>query len=92
MIHYLFSLSGDFATCCVIVMLAALFACVILCIGIAMLSDDDAGRDRCVKYLKRAIIIAAVSGLLAIFVPERDACYEMAGIENPYPIECCEHK
>lgn len=91
MIHYLFSLSGDFATCCCIVMIAALFACVILCIGITM-SDDDAGRDRCVKYLKRAIIIAAVSGLLAIFVPERDACYEMAGIENPYPIECCEHK
>lgn len=91
MIHYLFSLSGDFATCCVIVMVAALFACVILCIGITM-SDDDAERDQCVKYLKRAIIIAAVSGLLAIFVPERDACYEMAGIENPYPIECCEHK
>lgn len=91
MIHYLFSLSGDFATCCVIVMLAALFACVFLCLGVAM-SDEDTGCDRCVKYLKRAIIIAAVSGLLAIFVPERDACYEMAGIENPYPIECCEHK
>ena len=91
MIHYLFSLSGDFATCCVIVMLAALFACVILCIGIAM-SDDDSERGRFMKYLKRAIIIAAISGLLAVFIPEKDVCYEMTGIENPYHNECCEHK
>ena len=91
MIHYLFSLSGDFASCCVIVMLAALFACVFLCIGIAF-ADDDSERGRFVKFLRRAIIIAAVSGLLGIFVPERDVCYEMAGIENPYPSECCAHK
>lgn len=91
MIHYLFSLSGDAACCCVIVMIAALIACVFLCIGIT-LANDDAERDRCVKYLKRAIIIAAVSGLLGIFVPEKDVCYEMDGIENPYHRECCEHK
>lgn len=91
MIHYLFSLSGDFATCCVIVMLAALLACVFLCLGIAT-SDGDTERDRCLKFLKRAIIIAAVSGLLGVFIPEKDVCYEMTGIENPYPIECCEHR
>ena len=84
-------MSGDFAACCVIVMLAALFACVFLCLGITF-ADDDAGRDRCVKYLKRAIIIAVVSGLLGIFVPEKDVCYEMTGIENPYHTECCKHK
>ena len=91
MIHYLFSLSGDFATCCVIVMLAALFACVFLCLGIAF-ADDEPERGRFMKYLKRAIIIAAISGLLAIFVPEKDVCYEMSGIENPYPIKCRAHK
>ncbi|MEE3385186.1 MAG: hypothetical protein VZR36_08910 [Prevotella sp.] len=91
MIHYLFSLSGDFAACCVIVMLAALLACVLLCLGIAF-ADEDSERGRFVKYLKRAIIIAAVSGLFAIFVPEKDVCYEMTGIENPYPSKCCAHK
>jgi hypothetical protein len=91
MIHYLFSLTGDFATCCVIVMLAALLACVFLCLGIAF-ADEDSERGRFVKLLKRAIIIAGVSGLLAVFVPEKDVCYEMAGIENPYPSKCCEHK
>jgi len=91
MIHYLFSLSGDFAICCCIVMIAALIACVFLCLGIT-LADEDSVRDRCVKFLKRAIIIAGVSGLLAVFVPEKDVCYEMAGTENPYHSECGEHK
>lgn len=91
MIHYLFSLSGDFAACCVIVMVAALLACVFLCLGIAM-SDEDTERDRCLKFLKRAIIIAAISGLLGVFTPEKNVCYEMTGIENPYHSECCEHK
>lgn len=91
MIHYLFSLSGDFATCCVIVMFIALVACVFLCLGVAM-SDEDTERGRCLKFLKRAIIIAAISGLLAVFTPEKNVCYEMAGIENPYHSECCAHK
>lgn len=91
MIHYLFSLSGDFATCCVIVMIIALMACAFLCLGVAF-TEDDVEQSRFVKYLKATIIIAVVSGLLAIFVPEEDVCYQMAGIENPYHSECCAHK